>query len=98
MLLLWILPIQDWKNGLIIAVLAIVGFEVLRRQVARETPVAATSPLVAGARERIAGMRSSRPGPSRTEELERLASLHASGALTDEEFAAAKAELLAASG
>jgi hypothetical protein len=100
LLLLWILPIQDWKNGLIIAVLAIIGFEVLRRQVARETPVAATSPLVAGARERIAGMRESfaRPGPSRTEELERLANLHASGALTDEEFAAAKADLFAASG
>ena len=36
-----------------------------------------------------------RPAPSRTDELERLASLHAAGALTDEEFAAAKAELLA---
>ena len=98
--LLWILPIQDWKNGAIVAVLAIIGFEVMRRQVARETPVATTSPLVAGARERMSGMRESfsRPGPSRTEELERLASLHASGALTDEEFAAAKAELFAASG
>ena len=93
-LLLWILPIQDWKNGLIIAVLAIIGFEVLRRQVARETPVAATSPLVAGARERIAGMRDP-PGRRRRGRRSSSGSrsLHASGALTDEEFAAAKAEL-----
>ena len=32
--------------------------------------------------------------PSRTEELERLAKLHADGHLTDDEFAAAKASLL----
>jgi hypothetical protein len=95
-LLLWVLPIQDWKNALIITVLAIAGFEVFRRQVAQEVPVAGPSPLVAGARERVAGMRESfaRPAPSRTDELERLANLHAAGALTDEEFAAAKADLL----
>jgi hypothetical protein len=33
-------------------------------------------------------------GASDTEELQRLADLHASGALTDDEFAAAKANLL----
>jgi hypothetical protein len=95
-LLLWVLPIQDWKNALIITVLAIAGFEVFRRQVAREVAVAGPSALVAGARERVAGMRESfaRPAPSRTDELERLANLHAAGALTDEEFAAAKADLL----
>ena len=97
-LLLWVLPIQDWKMALIIVVLAIVGFEVFRRQVERELPVAAPSPLVAGAKARVEGMRGSlsRPAPSRTDELERLAGLHASGALTDEEFASAKAELFAA--
>jgi uncharacterized membrane protein YebE (DUF533 family) len=34
------------------------------------------------------------PAPDSTAELERLAKLHESGALTDEEFAAAKAKLL----
>ena len=34
------------------------------------------------------------PVPDSTAELERLAKLHESGALTDEEFAAAKAKLL----
>ncbi len=33
-------------------------------------------------------------GPSVTEQLDRLASLHQQGALTDQEFAAAKARLL----
>ena len=36
-LLLWVLPIQDWKNALLVVVLAIAGFEVFRRQVVRET-------------------------------------------------------------
>jgi hypothetical protein len=97
LLLLWILPIQDWKNAVIIVVLAIIGFEVLRRQVVREAPVVATgSALAAGAREKFSGVRESfaRPAPSRADELERLAQLHAAGALTDEEFAAAKAALL----
>jgi hypothetical protein len=98
-LLLWVLPIQDWKNAVIIAVLAIVGFEVFRQQVAREVPVAGPSALVAGAKARVTGMRGSlsRPAPSRTDELERLAGLHAAGALSDEEFAAAKADLFAPS-
>jgi len=96
-LLLWVLPIQDWKNALLVVVLAIAGFEVFRRQVVRESPVVAGSALAAGARQRAAGVRESfaRPAPSRTDELERLASLHTAGALTDEEFAAAKADLLA---
>jgi len=34
------------------------------------------------------------PAETSTDELERLASLHSSGALTDEEFAAAKAKAL----
>jgi len=99
-LLLWVLPIQDWKNAVIIVVLAIVGFEVFRRQVAHEVPAETPSALAAGARARVAGMRDSlsRPEPSPTDELERLAGLHAAGALTDEEFAAAKARLFAQSG
>ena len=96
-LLLWVLPIQDWKNAALLTVFAVAGFEVFRRQVVRETPDVVGSALVAGTRQRVSGMRESfaRPAPSRTDELERLASLHAAGALTDEEFAAAKADLLA---
>jgi hypothetical protein len=98
-LFLWVLPIQDWKNALIIVVIAIAGFEVFRRQIVRESPEVLESALVAGARQRVVGMRESfaRPTPSRTDELERLANLHSAGALTDEEFAAAKADLLRSS-
>jgi hypothetical protein len=94
-LLLWILPIQDWKNGVIFVVFAIVGFEVLRRQVSREMPAVEGSLLLDGLRDRLGGVRDSvgKPRPSRTDELERLAKLRADGALTEEEFAAAKAEL-----
>jgi hypothetical protein len=34
------------------------------------------------------------PAPSDTDQLQQLAQLHASGALTDEEFAAAKAKII----
>jgi hypothetical protein len=98
-LLLWVLPIQDWKNAVIIVVIAIVGFEIFRRQVVRETPDVRGGILLAGVSQRVSGVRESfaRPAPSRADELERLASLHAAGALTDEEFAAAKADLLSSS-
>ena len=40
------------------------------------------------------GMAQQAAAPDASSEIERLAGLHASGALTDEEFAAAKAKLL----
>ena len=41
-----------------------------------------------------AGARASAGSPSDMDQLQQLAELHASGALTDEEFAAAKAKIL----
>ena len=81
------------------------GFEFMRRQVIREFPdaVATGSPgELAGrmaarmreARERRAGARRAEPEPSRVDELERLAGLRDSGALTDEEFATEKTRVL----
>jgi hypothetical protein len=44
-LIIWILPIQIFRTTAILVVLGAIGFEVLRRQVAREVPVeAATEP------------------------------------------------------
>jgi hypothetical protein len=77
----------------ICTVLAVVGLEVLRRQSAMETaaaPAGSSGPgLLAGARGML-----SKGGGGQSAELERLAGLHDRGALTDEEFAAAKRELL----
>ena len=98
-LLLWVLPIQDWKNGPDRRRASrSSASRCLRRQVARETPVVAGERAGRGRRASASsGMRESfsPAAPSRTDELERLANLHAPGALTDEEFAAAKADLLA---
>jgi hypothetical protein len=105
---------------LLIAVLTLLGVELLRRQTAAEFPAAHYLPERDGLRGRAEDVRelltrrSSRllggvaaVGPGHrhqgsqaavsgsVEEIERLAALHASGALTDEEFAAAKRKLLA---
>jgi hypothetical protein len=99
----------NWWGILIFTVLALIGTEVLRRQTAREFPMAATAgaSLAAGGAStpfwRRAGHTSS-PGraqsgqpqgeASLTEQLERLAALRDDGAVTEEEYAAAKAALL----
>ena len=90
---LWLLPVQELRTSVLLLILSVIGFEVLRRQDAREAHPAAPVDVIGGVRERVAGMRESR-APSRTDELERLAKLHADGHLTDEEYAAAKASLL----
>ncbi len=89
---------------LVFAVLGAVGVELLRRQTAREFPDAVAVDWVGAARERYDTWQEGRQaraaaqapaatvGPSA--ELERLAALHASGDLTDEEYSAAKAALL----
>ncbi len=38
LVVLWLLPVQEFRNTVILLVLSVVGFEVLRRQVAREAP------------------------------------------------------------
>jgi hypothetical protein len=77
---------------LVCTVLAAVGLEILRRQSSMEA--AAAEPkgqgMLAGAR----GLLSGGDAPSQGSELERLADLHERGALTDEEFATAKREVL----
>lgn len=83
--------------------LAMIGTEALRRQVAQEFPDAESGAAVAAVRARVHSVRERRahsragshPGPSTADQLERLASLRASGDITAEEYAAAKAHVLA---
>lgn len=83
---------------IVAAVLAGVGTELLRRQVAREHPDAVAVDWIGVARERYDDRQPERrggaPEAGHAAELERLAALHARGVLTDAEFAAAKAALL----
>jgi hypothetical protein len=94
--------------SLLLIVFAALGTEMLRRQVIREFPDHVTTGSPAGVAQGIAErMRAGREGrvatagppvaatgDPRVAELERLAGLHESGALTDEEFAAEKARVL----
>ena len=89
--------------SLLLIAFAVLGTELLRRQVIREFPdhVTPGSPGGAGQgiADRIRGPRVATAGaPSapdpRVGEIERLAGLRDSGALTDDEFAAEKARIL----
>ena len=87
--------------ALAFAVLAAVGVEVLRRQAAREFPGAVGVDWVGVTRERYDDWRAGRqagrhaiPPGGVAGGLERLAALCATGALTDDEFSAAKAALI----
>jgi hypothetical protein len=92
-LALWLLPLQESRTTLLLVAFSVLGFEVLRRQVARETPEPASVDMLGGVREKLSGM-CMPGGGSRTGELERLAKLHDDGHLTDEEYTAAKARLI----
>ena len=107
-LIVWA-PTQAFRRPwtlLVMAVLAVIGIEALRRLIGREYPDAEFRPLGIG--DRVAAWREGRaraateaptaaidPKQSQVDQLERLAELRSSGALTDEEFAAAKAAQLA---
>ena len=92
--------------SLLLIALAALGTEMLRRQVIREFPDHVTTGSPAGVAQGIAErMRQGRVatagapataagGDPRVGEIERLAGLRDSGALTDEEFAAEKARIL----
>jgi hypothetical protein len=89
---------------LVFTVLAVLGVEALRRQVSREYPDvsrADSAALMRGGWDRVRGSfhahpRSEAPGDrDRLAELDRLADMHARGVITDAEFAAKKAEILA---
>lgn len=89
---------------LILAVLLAIGAELLRLQTLREFPDAEAGELGTRMKERLRGLRAG-PGGERApdsasrqvEDLERLATLHRQGDLSDSEYAAAKAALLGAS-
>lgn len=102
LVLLWWQPTPQFgyaRNVLIFFGLALVGMEALRRQTAREFPDAEPASLFAGlGRGTLATARARRAPHGPTSELERLAALHTSGALNDQEFAAAKDRLLAGTG
>ena len=93
LLVVWALPLQRFLTAAILVVLAAIGFEVTRRQVARE--MAEEGPQVGVSIPRPSvPWRQAPAGPSGVEELERLARLRADDLLTDEEYAAAKARSL----
>ena len=95
LLVVWVLPLHRFLTTAILVILAAVGFEVFRRQVAAEQ--AAEGPGAPGVRPTIPWPKSKAPaGPTEAEELERLARLRTDGLLTEEEYATAKAHLLQA--
>ncbi len=103
LLLLWQPTPQfgRWLWVVVFAVLAGIGVEVLRRQAVRDFPDAVAvegfGDVWDSAGDWLRGRRGKDAAPvtASAGELERLAALHAGGALSDEEFAAAKAALLA---
>ena len=93
---------------LLFTILAFVGAHVLRNQIAEEFPDAVPVSWRASMSEaahslgqkvrraRAATAPAPAGGPSTADELERLVALRDRGAITDQEFAAAKRELLGA--
>jgi len=83
---------------LLLAVLMVLGTEALRRQTAAEFPDAAFGGLGARMRMSLPGRRTTEsPTPAREskiDQLERITALHEKGALTDEQYEAAKAAVL----
>jgi len=86
--------------ALILIALMALGVEALRRHTAREFPNANREDMMRGWRERRAARRPggaagpTNPGNDRFTDLERLAALHDSGVLDDDEFKAQKARFL----
>ena len=93
LLLVWALPLHRFLTAAILVVLAAIGFEVTRRQVAEEMAEEGPAPGIAIPRPSVP-WRQAPAGPSGIEELERLARLRADDLLTEEEYAAAKARSL----
>jgi hypothetical protein len=104
LLLLWWKPTPQFAfllNVVLFLVLLLGGLEVLRRLTDREFPDAQPGALAASARSAVTSMRRTptpAPQTGASDEIERLARLHAEGALDDAEFAAAKERVLAGSG
>jgi hypothetical protein len=111
LLLLYTTDVLDFSRLLVVLLLAALGaawIELTRRQTLAEFPDAEGSTLVADTRARMTSWWESRSTPSEApavlspaldvaSRLASLADLHAKGELTDEEYAAAKAQVLAGS-
>jgi hypothetical protein len=106
--LLFDAAVADFARLLVVVLLGALGavwIELTRRQTLSEFPDAGTPALVSDTRARMAGWWESRraagessraaaPATDVTSRLASLADLHAKGALSDEEYAAAKAQVL----
>jgi hypothetical protein len=96
LLVVWALPLHSFRTTAILVVLAAIGFEVTRRQVARE--MAADGPHEGLSLPKLPTGSRAPSAPSEVEELERLAKLRADDLLTEDEYAAAKARSLQRAG
>ena len=97
LLLLWWSPtVQTTRWQLMVAAALVLGLgvELLRRQTAREVPAPPPPDLSGSMRRGMVRMRGGTTEQDRLEALERVARLHDQGVLTDEEFAAEKAQLV----
>jgi hypothetical protein len=97
LLLLWWSPtVQTTRVPLMLAAALILalGVELLRRQTAREIPAPPPPDLGGSLRRGMGRVRGRSPEDDRLAALERLGRLHEQGTLTDEEFAAQKAQLM----
>jgi hypothetical protein len=94
LLVVWALPLHRFLTAAILVVLAAIGFEATRRQVAQETADEEGSGGGISIPKPSVPWRPAPAGPSGVEELERLARLRADDLLTEEEYAAAKARSL----
>lgn len=83
---------REWRGLALIVAGSVAALELLRRTTRREFPDASLDEAWSSLRNRVALQPAEDDDVGR---LERLARLHASGALTAEEFAAAKRKLLA---
>jgi hypothetical protein len=93
LLVVWALPLHRFLTAAILVVLAAIGFEATRRQVAQEMAEEGSGGGISIPKPTVP-WRPAPAGPSGVEELERLARLRADDLLTEEEYAAAKARSL----
>ena len=97
LLLLWWSPtVQTTRVPLMLAAALVLAFavELLRRQTAREVPAPPPPDLSGSVRRGMGRVRGRTAQEDRLAALERLGRLHEQGVLTDEEFAAEKAQLV----
>jgi hypothetical protein len=93
LLVVWALPLQRFLTAVILVVLAAIGFEVTRRQVAAEMAAEGPAEGLSIPKPSVP-WRQAPAGPTGVEELERLARLRADDLLTEDEYSAAKARAL----